>query len=69
MFVRFDDMYQLILEYRDGKTGLVREDSFNRSVAEFFDENGVLCFDLLEDAVLRLHSNIAANPTPNKKNS
>ena len=61
-------MYELILEYKDGKTGQTREDSFNKSVAEFFDENGVLCFDLLEAAVLKLHKNLAS-PAATKKNS
>merc|ERR1712018_854212 len=43
------------------------EASFNRSCGDFFDENGVLCFDLLENAVLKLHKSIANAPT--KKNS
>ena len=65
---RFDDMYELVLEYKDGKTGQLREESFNRSVADFFDENGVLCFDLLEAAVLKLHKSLAS-PSALKKNS
>jgi len=64
---KFDDMYELVLQFKDGKTGLTREDSFNRSCADFFDDNGVLCFDLLENAVLKLHKSIANAPT--KKNS
>ena len=60
-------MYELILQYKDGKTGQTREDSFNRSCADFFDENGVLCYDLLETAVLKLHK-IIASPSPTKKN-
>ena len=64
---RFDDMYELVLQFKDGKTGLTREDSFNRSCADFFDDNGVLCLDLLENAVLKLHKSIANAPT--KKNS
>ena len=60
-------MYELVLQYKDGKTGQTREDSFNRSCADFFDENGLLCFDHLENAVLKLHKSIATTPT--KKNS
>ena len=56
-------MYELVLQYKDGKTGITREDSFNRSCADFFDENGLLCFDLLENAVLKLHKSIANAPT------
>ena len=65
--LRFDDMYELVLQYKDGKTGQTREDSFNKSCADFFDDNGLLCFDLLENAVLKLHKSIANAPT--KKNS
>merc|ERR1711962_825755 len=64
---KFDDMYELVLQFKDGKSGQTREDSFNRSCGDFFDENGVLCFDLLENAVLKLHKSIANAPT--KKNS
>jgi len=64
---KFDDMYELVLQFKDGKTGQTREDSFNRSCADFFDDNGVLCLDLLENAVLKLHKSIANAPT--KKNS
>ena len=63
---RFDDMYELVLQYKDGKTGQTCEESFNRSCADFFDENGVLCFDLLENAVLKLHKTISNAPA--KKN-
>ena len=63
---RFDDMYELVLQYKDGKTGQTCEESFNRSCADFFDDNGVLCFDLLENAVLKLHKTISNAPA--KKN-
>lgn len=65
---KFDDMYELILEYKDGRTGQTREDSFNRSAADFFDENGVLHFDSLEAAVLKLHKSLAS-PSLTKKTS
>ncbi len=35
---KFDDMYDLILAYRYGKTGKMRESSVQQSVADFFDE-------------------------------
>ena len=35
-------MYELVLTFRDGKTGKMRESSLHRSVASFFDENGLL---------------------------
>merc|ERR1719495_1203174 len=52
---KFDDMYTMMLTFYDGKSGAMREESFNRSVADFFDDNGVLCMDLLENAVTKLH--------------
>jgi len=56
---KFDDKYDLILVFKDGKTGAKREQTFNKSVANFFDENGLLCMDLLEDAVLKLHKSLS----------
>jgi len=57
---KFDDMYMMMLTFYDGKSGSMREESFNRSVADFFDDNGVLCMDLLENAVTKLHKSISS---------
>jgi len=62
---KFDDMYSMALTFYDGKTKAAREDSFNRSVADFYDENGVLCLDVLESAVVKLHKSLSSA----KKNS
>ena len=48
-------MYELTLDFKEGKTKKTRSESFRKSVADFLDENGLLCMDLLETAVLRLH--------------
>ena len=56
---RFDDQYDLILVFKDGKTGKSREEKFMKSVANFFDDNGLLCMDLLEEAVLKLHKSLS----------
>merc|ERR1712025_601416 len=56
---KFDDMYTMMLTFYDGKTGATREDSFNRSVADFYDDNGVLCMDLVEAAVTKLHRGLS----------
>lgn len=55
---KFDDMYTMMLTFYDGKSQQTREDSFNRSVADFYDDNGVLCMDLLETAVTKLHKGL-----------
>ena len=58
-FSRFDDMYDLSLVFTDGKTKRSRDASFSKSCADFFDENGLLCQDLVEKAVLALHKSLA----------
>lgn len=55
---KFDDIYDLTLVFRNGKTGATHDVTFHKSVADFFDENGLLCTDLLEDAVLKLHRDL-----------
>ena len=55
---KFDDMYELTLLFVDGKTKKRRHASFNRSCGDFFDENGLLCSDLVETAVLKLHRSL-----------
>lgn len=56
---KFDDMYDLNLNYTDGKTKKSRDASFSKSCGEFFDENGVLCQNLIEKAVLNLRKSLA----------
>ena len=53
-------MYELDLNFVDGKTGKKRNASFSKSCADFIDENGLVCSDLIEKAVLNLHRNLAA---------
>ena len=52
-------MYELSLTFIDGRNGKRCEAAFNRSCADFYDENGLLCMDLLEAAVLKLHRGLA----------
>lgn len=55
---RYDDKYNLVLTCRDGKSGAIREATLIKSVANFFDENGVLFVDLLEHEVTKLHNSL-----------
>ncbi|KAG8225122.1 hypothetical protein J437_LFUL006145 [Ladona fulva] len=55
---KYDDKYNLALIYRDSKNGSVREATLTKSVACFFDENGVLLYDLLEPEVVKLHNSL-----------
>ena len=45
---KYDDKYELVLTYVDGKTGARRESTVVKSVGDYIDENGVLCLDILE---------------------
>ena len=56
---RYDDQYDLSLVFKDGKTGAKREEKFIKSVANFFDKNGLLCMDLLEDSVMKLITSLS----------
>merc|ERR1712210_119634 len=62
---KFDDVYELSLVYEDGKTKKRREASFTNSCAKFFDDNGLLCNDLIEAAVMRLHKSLQADKKDN----
>lgn len=46
------------MSYRDGVSGQVRDVRTEKSVANFFDDNGYLCQDLFEREVKKLHSSL-----------
>ncbi|XP_052782837.1 signal peptidase complex subunit 2-like isoform X1 [Mya arenaria] len=58
---KYDDKYTLSMTFTDGKTNKTRSGEITKSVAEFFDENGVLCFDLYEPEVRMLQNRIATD--------
>jgi len=62
---KFDDMYDLALGIYSGKSKKYREVTVSRSCADFITENGVVCQDLLEDAVMKLYASL----TSDKKDS
>ena len=45
---KYDDKYELVLAFVDGKTGARRESTVIKSVGDYIDENGVICLDILE---------------------
>ena len=46
------------MNYTDGTTKKSRSGEITKSVGDFFDDNGVLCFDLFEPEVRMLQSRI-----------
>jgi len=57
---KFDDMYEVTLSVADGKGGMARQTSFQRSVADFIDENGVICQDIVESVIMKMHNSLAS---------
>ena len=55
---KYDDIYELMLEFKDGKTKKTRKSISKRSVAQYFDENGTLMMEQLEPEVTKLHNNL-----------
>ncbi|XP_074621307.1 signal peptidase complex subunit 2-like [Acropora palmata] len=57
---RYGHMYTLTIMYIDGTRKQRREQSLEKSVASWFDEDGTLLFDILEKDVRDLHNGIAS---------
>jgi len=60
---RFDDLYQLCIEFKT-PNGKNLEANLSKSIANWFDSNGVLLFDRFETEVIKLHDSLL----PDKKN-
>ncbi|KAJ4443794.1 signal peptidase complex subunit 2 isoform X2 [Periplaneta americana] len=58
---KYDDKYNLVLTCKDGKTGTQREATLVKSVANFFDENGTLIYELLEPEISKLHNSLLSD--------
>lgn len=64
MFVpvlRYDDIYHICLTFTDGKTKEERKTEISKSVASFFDENGVLCTDLYEPEIEKMRESLTTD--------
>uniref|UniRef100_A0A2R5LIA0 Signal peptidase complex subunit 2 n=2 Tax=Ornithodoros turicata TaxID=34597 RepID=A0A2R5LIA0_9ACAR len=58
---RYDDMYHLLMQYKDGKTKKTRETTLEKSIASWFDEKGQLLFDLFDPEVTKLHNKLLSD--------
>lgn len=57
---RFDDIYHLCVEYR-APNGRVSEANLSKSIANWFDTNGVLLFEKFESEVVKLHDSLLSD--------
>ena len=57
---KYDDKYELSLSYLDGKNKTTRETTVIKSVGDFIDDNGVICQDLIEPVVLKMHNSLSS---------
>jgi signal peptidase complex subunit 2 len=58
---KYDDIYELSLSCTEGKTNARRETVIKKSVGEWIDVNGVICQDVIEPAVLKMHSSLTTS--------
>ena len=56
----YDDMYELIISYTDGKTNHSREANIKQSIADFIDDNGLVVMEKLDPVVLKMYSSLSA---------
>jgi signal peptidase complex subunit 2 len=55
---RFDDIYQVCLEYKSPVTGKMNEANLSKSVANWFDTNGVFLAEKFEAEIVKLHDSL-----------
>lgn len=55
---RFDDNYNLLITFIDGKTKETKESKLSKSVSNWFDEKGVLLHELFELEICKLHNDL-----------
>ncbi|PVD18688.1 hypothetical protein C0Q70_21238 [Pomacea canaliculata] len=58
---KYDDIYHICLTFTDGKTKEERKTEISKSVASFFDENGVLCTDLYEPEIEKMRESLTTD--------
>ncbi|XP_076454078.1 signal peptidase complex subunit 2-like [Babylonia areolata] len=62
---KYDDLYCLWMTFTDGKTRETRKTEMSKSVASFFDENGVLCSDLYNPMVEKMKESLLTEKKTN----
>ena len=62
---KYDDIYKLTMAVTQGSSGQRREAGVSRSVGDFIDENGIVCHDIIEQMVIKLHKSLAAEKKEN----
>nr|CAG4648948.1 EOG090X0FS4 [Polyphemus pediculus] len=58
---KYDDQYELVFSYQDGRTKKSREVKSKRSVSQYFDEDGVLMMEYVEPEVIKLHNSLLSS--------
>merc|ERR1711879_1108429 len=58
---KYDDKYELSLTFIDGKTNARRETTVTRTVGDFIDDNGVICQDIVEPVVMKMHNSLTTS--------
>ncbi|CAF2060002.1 unnamed protein product [Rotaria magnacalcarata] len=59
---KYDDIYNLTLEYHDGKnTSTSSVEVLKKSVGNYFDENGVLCYDKYINDLKKIYDHARSN--------
>ena len=56
---RFDHMYKLNITYNNG--GNERKTTISKSVATWFDTNGVLVYERLEPEIVKIHNSLLSD--------
>ncbi|KAF7282299.1 hypothetical protein GWI33_002873 [Rhynchophorus ferrugineus] len=57
---KYDDIYELHLSNKDSGSGKVREFTSKKSCASYIDVNGIICQDLVEKEVTKLHNMLSS---------
>lgn len=55
---RYDDTFELTISYEDGETSRKEEQTLKKSVSSWFDEDGVLLFDVFVNDINEMHKNL-----------